>query len=121
MHIKAYFEHFHPSFPLLHHPTFSLYSTPKLLVQATTIIGSLFTASSGDLDKAQSWANWRRDEWQDGQKELRQMVCCLILFAQYWNHVLTTSATDFVEFYRCSATLGHTSVASIHNIRSIRK
>jgi hypothetical protein len=97
MHIKSYFEHFHPSFPLLHHPTFSVSSTPKLLTQATSIIGSLFSASSTNPDEAQYWVDWRRKMWHDGQRDLRQMVCCLILFVL--KSYLTTFVTDIGEFY----------------------
>ncbi|KAJ5640064.1 uncharacterized protein N7484_007926 [Penicillium longicatenatum] len=78
-HIKMYFEHFHPSLPLLHRPTFTVSSAPKLLLNAVTAIGSLFSASSYDLEEAQACANWRRGVWQSGQQDLRNMVYDMVL------------------------------------------
>lgn len=56
--IKSYFEHFHPSFPLLHRPTFALSSAPKLLVKAAAVIGSLFSS------QPEARAHWRREMWE---------------------------------------------------------
>ncbi|EYE96484.1 uncharacterized protein EURHEDRAFT_529910 [Aspergillus ruber CBS 135680] len=67
-HIKAYFEHFYPSVPLLHRPTFALFSTPRLLVKATAVIGSLLSSQPEDC------AHWRQETWESGQNELRHMV-----------------------------------------------
>lgn len=72
--VKQYFEHFHPSFPLLHRPTFIVSSTPKLLLKAVTVIGSLFSANLYDHEETQALAHWRQDIWQSGQEELRHMV-----------------------------------------------
>ncbi|CAI7580389.1 unnamed protein product, partial [Penicillium palitans] len=72
--VKQYFEHFHPSFPLLHRPTFIVSSTPKLLLKAVTVIGSLFSANLYDHEETQALAHWRQNIWQSGQEELRHMV-----------------------------------------------
>lgn len=72
--VKHYFEHFHPSFPLLHRPTFAVSSAPKLLLKAVTVIGSLFSPNSFDHGETQAIAHWRQDLWQSGQEELQQMV-----------------------------------------------
>ncbi|KAJ5384581.1 hypothetical protein N7517_002492 [Penicillium concentricum] len=72
--VKQYFEHFHPSFPLLHRPTFAVSSTPKLLLKAVIVIGSLFSPNLYDHEETQALAHWRQDIWQSGQEELRHMV-----------------------------------------------
>ncbi|KAJ5345791.1 hypothetical protein N7452_003795 [Penicillium brevicompactum] len=72
--VKHYFEHFHPSFPLLHRPTFAVSSTPKLLLKAVTVIGSLFSPNSFNHGETQAIAHWRQDIWHSGQEELHQMV-----------------------------------------------
>ncbi|KAL4900900.1 hypothetical protein BDW74DRAFT_187984 [Aspergillus multicolor] len=71
-HIKAYFDHFHPSFPFLHRPTFALSSTPGLLVNIIAVIGSLYARHNvvdSDAD-----ARWRRDTWRNGNRELQRLV-----------------------------------------------
>ncbi|QMW26797.1 hypothetical protein G4B84_002042 [Aspergillus flavus NRRL3357] len=72
--VKYYFEHFHPSLPLLHRPTFTVSSAPKLLLNAVSLIGSLYSTSPCTDEVAQARAHWRRDTWQSGQQELRNMV-----------------------------------------------
>lgn len=72
--VKHYFEHFHPSFPLLHRPTFAVSSTPKLLLKAVTVIGSLFSPNSFNRGETQAILHWRQDIWHSGQEELHQMV-----------------------------------------------
>ncbi|CAG7998295.1 unnamed protein product [Penicillium olsonii] len=72
--VKQYFEHFHPSFPLLHRPTFAVSSAPTLLLKAVTVIGSLFSPKVYDHGGAQAIEHWRQDVWQHGQEELQQMV-----------------------------------------------
>ncbi|RAL02675.1 C2H2-type zinc finger protein [Aspergillus ibericus CBS 121593] len=77
-HVKAYFEHFHPSLPLLHRPTFVLSSTPKLLVNITAVMGSLYSVhrSPGGADEAEreTRAQWRQEVWQNGQAELQLLA-----------------------------------------------
>ncbi|KAJ6022592.1 hypothetical protein N7499_007907 [Penicillium canescens] len=72
--VKQYFEHFHPSFPLLHRPTFTVSLTPKLLLEAVTVIGSLFSPNLYDHGETRALAQWRQAIWQSGQEELRHMV-----------------------------------------------
>jgi hypothetical protein len=72
--VKQYFEHFHPSFPLLHRPSFTVSSTPKLLLTAVTVIGSLFSPNLYDHEETQAFSHWRQDVWRSGQEELQQMV-----------------------------------------------
>lgn len=72
--VKNYFEHFHPSLPLLHRPTFTVSSAPKLLLKAVTVIGSLCSTVVYNDEEAQARVHWRRDTWQSGQQELRNMV-----------------------------------------------
>ncbi|CAG8940269.1 unnamed protein product [Penicillium salamii] len=72
--VKQYFEHFHPSFPLLHRPTFTMSSAPKLLLKAVNAIGSLFSPNLYDHRETEFVEHWRQDMWQTGQEELQQMV-----------------------------------------------
>ncbi|RAK82212.1 uncharacterized protein BO72DRAFT_367960 [Aspergillus fijiensis CBS 313.89] len=72
--VKNYFEHFHPSLPLLHRPTFTVSSAPKLLLKAVTVIGSLCSKVVYNDEEAQARVHWRRDTWQSGQQELRNMI-----------------------------------------------
>ncbi|CAG8354118.1 unnamed protein product [Penicillium salamii] len=74
IYVKQYFEHFHPSFPLLHRPTFTVSSAPKLLLKAVNVIGSLFSPNAYDHRDTQYIEHWRQDMWQTGQEELQQMV-----------------------------------------------
>lgn len=41
--VQLYFEHFHPTFPLLHRATFNTLELPTLLLLATTAIGSRYS------------------------------------------------------------------------------
>lgn len=70
--IKAYFENFHPAFPLLHRPTFSISSSPEILINIVAVIGSLYStpSNSSDLEACQ----WRRDTWKRGSRHLHDMV-----------------------------------------------
>ncbi|PYH55256.1 uncharacterized protein BO96DRAFT_80206 [Aspergillus niger CBS 101883] len=72
--VKEYFEHFHPSLPLLHRPTFTVSSAPKLLLKAVAVIGSLCSTTICNDEEAQACVHWRRTTWQSGQQELRNMV-----------------------------------------------
>ncbi|PYH85798.1 hypothetical protein BO82DRAFT_301370, partial [Aspergillus uvarum CBS 121591] len=72
--VKTYFEHFHPSLPLLHRPTFAVSSAPKLLLKAVTVIGSLCSTVVCTDEEAHARVHWRQDTWQTGQQELRKMV-----------------------------------------------
>ncbi|RAH43161.1 uncharacterized protein BO95DRAFT_502316 [Aspergillus brunneoviolaceus CBS 621.78] len=72
--VKNYFEHFNPSLPLLHRPTFTVSSAPKLLLKAVTVIGSLCSTVVYNDEEAQARVHWRRDTWQSGQQELRNMI-----------------------------------------------
>ncbi|KAE8421251.1 hypothetical protein BDV36DRAFT_305122 [Aspergillus pseudocaelatus] len=72
--VKNYFEHFHPSLPLLHRPTFTVASAPKLLLDAVSLIGSLYSTIPCSDEEVQARAHWRRDAWQSGQLELRNMI-----------------------------------------------
>ncbi|KAL4874791.1 hypothetical protein BJY04DRAFT_233270 [Aspergillus karnatakaensis] len=71
--LKAYFDHFHPSLPLLHRPTFSLNSAPELLVNVLMVIGSLYSRaySNGDWEASE---HWRRSTWKSGIRDLQRMV-----------------------------------------------
>ena len=75
---KAYFEYFHPSFPIVHRPTFSATSAPNFLVKATALIGSLFPANSlHDGPETQGLVHCRRTAWRDEiEEELQQIVRC---------------------------------------------
>ncbi|KAL4935631.1 hypothetical protein BDV06DRAFT_234144 [Aspergillus oleicola] len=71
--VKAYLDIFHPSFPLIHRPTFSLLSTPRPLLGIIAVIGSLYTTryETGDWTTAE---HWRRETWTNGSRELRCLV-----------------------------------------------
>lgn len=72
--VKNYFEHFHPSLPLLHRPTFTVSSAPKLLLDAVSLVGSLFSTNPCSDEEAQARAHWQKDAWHSGQLELQNMV-----------------------------------------------
>ncbi|KAL4819978.1 fungal-specific transcription factor domain-containing protein [Aspergillus spinulosporus] len=74
LHVKAYFEHFHSLLPLLHRPTFSLSSTPELLVNIVSVIGSLYSTLPYDSSDGATSEQWRRDTWKRGNRELQRMV-----------------------------------------------
>lgn len=90
--MKQYFENFHPSFPLLHRPTFAVSSTPKLLLRAVTVIGSLFSPQAYNQDETQALSSWRQDVWQRGQEELQQIVYEVPLLLYRGRDVLIKSA-----------------------------
>ncbi|KAL3431034.1 hypothetical protein BDV09DRAFT_9470 [Aspergillus tetrazonus] len=72
--VKAYFEHFHPSFPLLHRPTFAVSSTPAPLVNIAAVIGAMCSTPVYDPDNLRATEQWCRDTWKRGNQELQQMV-----------------------------------------------
>lgn len=68
-HVASYFTHFHAFFPILHKPTFSLSSSPKLLLSAVVAIGGLYSAQASQSDTTQS----RKDShklWTEGVKQI---------------------------------------------------
>ncbi|KAF7556311.1 hypothetical protein G7Z17_g1562 [Cylindrodendrum hubeiense] len=71
--IAAYFEYFHPSFPLLHRPTIGD-DTPRLLRNIITAIGSLYTAQSLSEEDAITCVQWSQGLWDAGRKELSRLV-----------------------------------------------
>lgn len=76
-HIKAYFENFHPSLPILHRPTFTISSTPKPLLTITAVIGSLycvFPHDNTDSDEGRACNQWRETVWENGYLELQRLV-----------------------------------------------
>ncbi|KAL4954893.1 hypothetical protein BDW69DRAFT_183134 [Aspergillus filifer] len=68
--VKAYLDNFHPSFPLIHRPTFSISTTPRPLLSIIAIIGSLYTTPYETADWAAA-EHWRRETWANGIRELR--------------------------------------------------
>ena len=72
-HFAAYFECFHPSFPLLHRPTFSDRS-PKVLRNIVVAIGSLYTAQNLSEEDSVSCLRGSHDLWDAGRQELTHMV-----------------------------------------------
>ncbi|KAH6988550.1 hypothetical protein EDB80DRAFT_171187 [Ilyonectria destructans] len=72
-HIAAYFEYFHPSFPLLHRPTIGD-DTPRLLRDIITAIGSLYTAQTLSEEDAATCVQWSQSLWDAGRKELSRLV-----------------------------------------------
>ncbi|KAH7140226.1 hypothetical protein B0J13DRAFT_504295 [Dactylonectria estremocensis] len=72
-HIAAYFEYFHPSFPLLHRPTIGD-DTPRLLRDIIAAIGSLYTAQTFPEEDATACVQWSQGLWDAGRKELSRLV-----------------------------------------------
>ncbi|KAH8663334.1 hypothetical protein BGZ61DRAFT_143294 [Ilyonectria robusta] len=72
-HMAAYFEYFHPSFPLLHRPTIGD-DTPRLLRDIITAIGSLYTAQNLSEEDAVTCVQWSQSLWDAGRKELSRLV-----------------------------------------------
>lgn len=73
-HMAAYFEYFHPSFPLLHRPTIGD-DTPRLLRDIIAAIGSLYTAQTLSEEDAATCVQWSQGLWDAGRKELSRLVC----------------------------------------------
>ncbi|KAK7408215.1 hypothetical protein QQX98_009624 [Neonectria punicea] len=73
VHIAAYFEYFHPSFPLLHRPTIGD-ETPRLLRNIIIAIGSLYTAQTFTENDAATCLKWSQGLWDTGRKELSRLV-----------------------------------------------
>lgn len=73
VHVAAYFEHFHPSFPLLHQPTFDN-TSPKLLRSIVYAIGSLYTAQKLPDGDRQSYLLWSQNLWASEREELISLV-----------------------------------------------
>ncbi|KAL2814027.1 hypothetical protein BJX63DRAFT_207360 [Aspergillus granulosus] len=74
LHVKGYFENFHASLPLLHRPTFTSSSTPELLVNIVSVIGSLYSAQPYDPASIEAGNQWRRDCWKRGNNDLQRLV-----------------------------------------------
>lgn len=79
--IKAYFDYFHPSLPIIHRPTFQLSSTPKQLLGIIAAIGGLYLRSQSPEDHASSAAQVVHDHvaygtklWKQGVVELERIV-----------------------------------------------
>lgn len=71
--IAAYFEWFHPSFPLLHQPTFGN-ETPEVLKNIVTAIGCLYTAPTLSDEGASSCVKLSKNLWDTGRRSLARLV-----------------------------------------------
>lgn len=71
--MAAYFEYFHPSFPLLHRPTIGD-DSPRLLREIIAAIGSLYTAQTLSEGDATTCVQWSQSLWDAGRKELSRLV-----------------------------------------------
>ncbi|KAI0126252.1 hypothetical protein BJ170DRAFT_685486 [Xylariales sp. AK1849] len=74
-HVAAYFEYFHSSLPILHRASFDVASTPNILVNIVTAIGSLYSGQ-GSSPKYDGSTSVRKshDLWQDGLEELQRSI-----------------------------------------------
>jgi hypothetical protein len=73
VYVAAYFEHFHPSFPLLHQPTFDN-TSPKPLRSIVYAIGCLYTAQKLPDSDRQSYLLWGQNLWASEREELTRLV-----------------------------------------------
>lgn len=71
--IAAYFERFHPSFPMLHQPTFGN-ETPDVLRNIVTAIGCIYTAQSLSDEEASSCMKLSKSLWDTGRRRLAHIV-----------------------------------------------
>lgn len=71
--IAAYFEWFHPSFPLLHQPTFGV-ETPEVLKNIVIAIGCLYTARTLSDEGASSCVKLSKNLWDTGRRSLARLV-----------------------------------------------
>jgi hypothetical protein len=78
--VAAYFEHFHPSLPLVHWATFHTASAPRSLVSIQIAIGILYTTGSCGEDIAVSREKQSKELWANGVKELQSLVSTLASF-----------------------------------------
>ncbi|KAH6884927.1 hypothetical protein B0T10DRAFT_492986 [Thelonectria olida] len=72
-HISAYFDHFHPSFPLLHRPTVGD-ETPQILRNIIIAIGALYAAQTFSDEDAAVCIQSSQEIWDSGRKELSRLV-----------------------------------------------
>lgn len=77
--IAAYFEWFHPSFPLLHQSTFGN-ETPEVLRNIVTAIGCLYTARTLSDDGASSCVKLSKGLWDTGRRSLARLVRVLCFY-----------------------------------------
>lgn len=78
-HVAAYFEFFHPALPILHRAAFDISSSPKILVNIVTVIGSLYAGQSSSMNYDLSISmKEAHDLWQGGLEELQRSVWNLI-------------------------------------------
>ncbi|KAF4960758.1 hypothetical protein FSARC_10387 [Fusarium sarcochroum] len=78
-HIAAYFEYFHPSFPLLHRPT-AVKRRPDLMTKIIIAIGSLYTARTLPEPDASACMKWSQSLWEAGHSELGRLAWLLHIF-----------------------------------------
>ncbi|KAL2285830.1 hypothetical protein FJTKL_07543 [Diaporthe vaccinii] len=71
--IAAYFEWFHPSFPLLHQSTFGN-EIPEVLKFIVTAIGCLYTARTLSDEGASSCVKLSKSLWDTGRRSLARLV-----------------------------------------------
>lgn len=100
--ITAYFEWFHPSFPLLHQPTFGN-ETPEVLKNIVTAIGCLYTARTLSDENASSCVKLSRNLWDTGRRSLARLVCVLC-FSFHVLKKFSHGLSDFPLFSRWALT-----------------
>lgn len=90
--IAAYFEWFHPSFPLLHQPTFGN-ETPEILRNIVTAIGCLYTARTLSDEDASSCVKLSKSLWDTGRRSLARLVRVLCFYIRVFPSPNTTLLT----------------------------
>lgn len=72
--VAAYFENFHPSFPLLHRQSILGREIPKLSKQIIASIGILYASRTVPEEDAVLLLRQTQDLWQAGHDELWRIV-----------------------------------------------
>ena len=75
----AYFENFHPNFPVLHRPTFSLRTAPKALGSIVVAIGNLYRCRIDPTIEVGAAHAQSNELWDATVTSLRGKVCHQIL------------------------------------------
>ncbi|KAF1845299.1 uncharacterized protein K460DRAFT_416576 [Cucurbitaria berberidis CBS 394.84] len=73
--VASYFEHFHPSLPIIHRGTFQASTVSKPLLNIVIIIGSLYSVAGFRHDIAAGMTESSRRLWAQGVQELDRLRC----------------------------------------------
>lgn len=120
--IAAYFEWFHPSFPLIHQPTFGN-DTPEALRNIIIAIGCLYTARALPEEGSASCVKLSKNLWDTGRRSLARLVSVpsfvVHVFIPNMTFLTFVSTLGELRLERATEDMDHAGLVTSHHLRCL--